>query len=445
MTLPPGPRSPTFVQTAAWWRRPLDFLDACALRFGDVFTLRLAGLGDTVVVSRPELLKQIFTGDPAVLRAGQANQILLPVLGPSSVLLLDGAEHVRQRRLLMPPFVGERMGVYAEVMARSTLAALRTLPVGRPFSLHTAMAEVTLDVILHAVFGLDDGPTLGPFARLLGSFFGDPPSFLVLLPRLRIDAPLSPYRSFLRSRARVDRAVYQLIAERRRAPDLAARSDVLSLLLVARDEAGQPMSDEEVHDELMTIMAAGHETSATTLAWVFEHLLAEPAMLARALAEVEAAQAGGPVPAAALTKLEYLDAIVKEALRLRPVIPTVGRVLAAPYDLAGYRLPAGTTVWPCIHLTHRRADVYPEPERFRPERWLGARVDPYAWLPFGGGIRRCVGMGFALYELKVILATVLSHARLRPASPVPARAVRRTVTMFPSEGARAVLTAPVAG
>ena len=441
MTLPPGPRSPTLVQTAAWWRRPLELLDSCARRFGDVFTLRLAGLGNTVVVSRPELIKQIFTGDPEVLRAGQANAILLPIVGPRSVLLLDGPEHIRHRRLLMPPFVGERMAVYADIMARSTVASLGALPVGRPFSLHPAMARITLDVILHAIFGLDDEQALGPFAEQLTELFGHPPSFLLLLPMLRIDAPLSPYRRFLRARAGVDRAIYHLIAERRRAPDLAARHDVLSLLLVARDEAGQPMSDQEVHDELMTIMAAGHETSATTLAWAFERLLADPILLAKAVAEVEAAQAGGPVEAAALARLEYVDAIVKETLRFRPVIPVVGRVLAAPYQLDGYRLPAGTTIWPCIHLVHRRADLYPEPERFRPERWIGARVDPYAWLPFGGGVRRCIGMGFALYELKVIVATVLSRVRLCAASPVPARVVRRTITMFPSDGAQAVLTA----
>ncbi len=445
MTLPPGPRSPTLWQTASWWRRPLEMLDACARRYGDLFTLRMAGLGDVVVVSRPEHIKQIFTGDPEVLRAGPANEIIAPVVGRCSVLLLDGPEHVRHRRLLMPPFVGERMPVYADIIARSAAEALQGIPLGEPFALHPVMAKITLQVILHAIFGLDDGPRLGPFAQQLGELFGEPPSFLLLIPGLRIDAPLSPYRSFLRARAAIDRSIYELIAERRRVSDLAARKDVLSLLLLARDEGGQPMSDEEVHDELMTVMAAGHETSATTLAWAFERLLAEPAVLARAVAEVEACVAAAPGQAAALAKLEYVDAIVKETLRFRPIIPVVGRVLSAPYELAGHRIPAGTMLWPCPHLVHRRADVYPEPERFWPERWLGAKVDPYAWLPFGGGIRRCIGMGFAMYELKVIVATVLARARLRPASPVPARVVRRTITMFPSQGAQAVLTAPIAG
>jgi cytochrome P450 len=440
MTLPPSLRSSTLVQTARWLRRPLELLEEGGRRFGDLFTLRLASLGDVVMVSSPALIKQVFTADPAVLRAGQANELLRPILGRYSVLLLDGTEHVRQRRLLMPPFVGERMAVYAQTMQKSTLAALRSFPVGRPFRLHPAMQEITLDVILHAIFGLDDGPTLRRFAELLLDLFHDPPSYLFLLPPLRIDAPLSPYRRFVRARTVVDRAIYQLIDERRHAPDLAARSDILSLLLSARDEVGQPMSDEEVHDELMTIMAAGHETSATALAWTFERLLSEPSALARAVAEVREVQDVGP---ASLARLEYVDAIVKEALRLRPIIPVVGRTAATPLAFAGYDLPAGTLVCPCIHLVQRRADIYPEPERFRPERWLGVKVDPYAWLPFGGGIRRCIGMSFALYEIRLIVATVLLHARLRPASPAPERPVRRTVTMSPSKGASVVLTAPL--
>jgi cytochrome P450 len=458
------------VQTAQWWLRPLELLDACARRYGDPFTLRLSSLGDIVVVSAPDLVKRVFTGDPDVLRAGQANEILKPIVGPSSVLLLDGKEHLRHRRLLTPPFVGERMAVYADIIEKSTLAAVRGFPVGEAFSLHPAMAAITLDVILHAIFGLDDGPIRSHFAGLLTDLLRDPPSFLLLLPALRIDAPLSPYRRFLRARGVVDRALYQLIDERRRAADLGTRKDVLSLLLAARDEAGQPMSDEEVHDDLLTLMVAGHETTATSLAWTFERLLSEPEVLARATAEVEAVLGRGsiedsfppPVSAAApssrppprsgepvssrypttLPRFEYLDAILKETLRLRPIIPVVGRLLSAPFALAGYTLPAGTAVWPCIHLAQRRADTYAEPERFWPDRWLGARVDPYAWLPFGGGVRRCIGMGFALYEMKVILATVLAHARLRPASPVPERTVRRAITMFPAEGTQVVMTAP---
>jgi cytochrome P450 len=441
MTLPPGPRRPAIVQTAEWWLRPLSLFDACSLRFGDVFTLRFVSLGDIVVVSAPELIRAIFTGDPEVLRAGEANDILRPIVGRYSVLLLDGPEHLRQRRLLTPPFLGERMAVYADIIHRATIAELRSFPVGRPESLHPAMQAITLDVILHAIFGLDDGPTLRRFAGLLVDLFRDPPSYLMLLPALRIDAPLSPYRRFLRKRAVVDRAIYQLVAERRHAPDLAARKDVLSLLLSARDEAGQPMSDEEVHDELLTMLVAGHETTATALAWTFERLVSEPSVLARARAEVEEAGRGGPPDPAALAKLEYVDAIVKETLRLRPIVPVVGRVLSAPFTLAGYTLPAGTSVWPCLYLAQRRPEIYPEPERFFPDRWLGARVDPYAWLPFGGGSRRCIGMGLALYEMKIILATVLSRAVLRPASSVPEWPVRRAITLSPSKGAQVMLTA----
>lgn len=393
-----------------------------------------------VVVSAPEPIKAVFTGDPAVLQAGKANEILRPIVGGSSVLLLDGPPHLRQRRLLTPPFMGERMAVYGDIVRRATISALAALPVGRPFRLHPVMASVTLDVILHAVFGIDDAGTRRTFAALLEGFFRDPPSFLLLLPALRIDAPGSPYRRFLRARGMVDRAILDLVAERRRATDLGARSDILSLLLSARDEAGQPMTDEEVHDELMTIIVAGHETSATALSWAFERLLREPATLDRAVAEVGAEPAAGLADA----RLEYIDAIVKETLRLRPVLPVVGRRLAAPFALAGYTLPPGTMIFVSAHLAHRRAAAYPEPERFHPERWLGARVDPYTFLPFGGGIRRCIGMGFALYEMKVVLATVLSRARFRAADPAPEQVARRTVTLIPSEGTRVVLTAPPA-
>ncbi len=464
MKLPPGPRAPALAQTAAWWLRPLDMLDACARRYGDVFTIRFAGFGAVVMVSAPEHVRQVFTGDPDALRAGEANVALLPIVGRHSVLLLDGPEHIRQRRLMMPPFLGERMAVYAEIMRESTLAALRGWPVGEPFSLHRSMQTITLDVILHAIFGLDEGPGLRGFGVKLLDLFHEPPSLLLLLPALRIDAPFSPYRRFLRARGEVDRAIYGIIDERRRAGDLAARKDILSLLLSARDEAGQAMSDEEVHDELMTMVAAGHETSATALAWTFERVLADPGVHARAVAEVEAATAAGPLDAAAIPKLEYVDAIVKETLRLRPIIPIVGRVLHEPLQLGEHTLPPGCAVAPCIYLAHRRAESWPEPERFWPERWLGGsdgpagrrarsrpgqgqgggRMDPYAWLPFGGGGRRCIGMGFAMYEMKMIVATVLSHTKLRPASPVPERAVRRAVTLYPSAGARVVMTEPAA-
>ena len=437
MALPPGPRSPSVLQTAGWWLYPFEVLDDCARRFGDMFTLRFASLGSVVMVSSPELVKQVFTGDPDVLRAGVANEILRPLLGRYSMLLLDGEDHMRQRRLCMPPFAGERMAVYGDIVQKSTLAALRSFPVGRPFRLHPSMQAITLDVILHAIFGLDEGPQLGRFASLLLEVFRDPPSFLVLLPRLRIDAPLSPYRTFLRARQAIEKEIYKLIHERRRAGDLAERRDILSLLLSARDEAGQPMSDEEVHDELMTLVTAGHETSATALAWTFERLLFDPDSLDRAAAEARGSAAEGPPSQA---KLSYIDAVIKETLRLRPIIPLVGRAVFAPFELGGYTLPAGSAVAPCIYLAHRRAETYPEPERFRPERWLGAKVDPYAWLPFGGGVRRCIGMGFALYEMRVIVATVLAHVTMRRASPAPERPTRRAVTLVPHQGARVVVT-----
>jgi cytochrome P450 len=441
MALPPGPPWPAFVQTMHWWRRPLELLDECARRYGDVFTLRMTGLGDFVVVSTPEHIKQVFTGDPEVMHAAQANEILRPAVGSKSLFLLDGAAHQRARRLLTPPLMGERMAVYAETMHRSTLAAMRSFPVGRPFSIHPSMKAITLEVILHTVFGLDerDGLDVGVpgFTAMLTKVFRAPPGFLLLLPTLRLDLPLSPYRAFLRSKVEVDRAIYRLIERRRSRGDLAERKDILSLLLCARDEAGEPMTDEEVHDELITMVAAGHETTATALAWTFERLVAEPSVLEKAQREAQAAVSEGP---AALAKLEYIDAVIKETLRFRPVVPLVSRFVRTPYEIAGYTLPAGSAPSPCSYLAQRRPESYPEPERFLPERWIGKKVDPYAWLPFGGGFRRCIGMGFALYEMKIVVATVLSRARLRPGSPVPERPVRRLITMFPSEAGNVMLT-----
>jgi cytochrome P450 len=434
---------PSFLHTAGWWLTPLPFLDALARRYGDIFVFRVANYRDIVMVRSPELVRQVFTSDPDVLRAGEANEILRPLLGDSSMLLLDGVEHQRQRRLLTPPFMGERMNVYARVMHRSTLAAMRSFPVGRPFSLHPAMQAATLDVILSAVFGLDADQADPRFrAMLIELFQKQPPFILLLLMASKINLPLSPHRQFMSRVAALDRVIYRLIEERRKRGDVAERSDILSLLLAARDEDGQPMTDRELRDELVTLVAAGHETTATSLAWAFQRLLLEPAILERAVAEVETVSPGDNP--AAFTKLEYLDAVVKEVLRLRPILPIVARMTHAPYDIGGYTVGPGSIIAPCIYLAHRRAETYPEPERFHPDRWLGRKVDPYAWLPFGGGARRCIGMGFALYEMKIILATVLQRAKLRGTSRRPERAVRRGITLAPSAGAQAVLTRPIA-
>ncbi len=438
LVLPPGPKSHAAVQAYHWAYRPLPFLEDCRRRYGDVFTVRLPILRPLVLVSSPEHVEQLFTGDPEVLHAGKGNRVLEPSLGRNSLLLLDGPEHKRQRRLLLPPFHGERMQAYGELMREIALADIATWPVGRPFALHDRMQAITLDVILRAVFGLEDGGAMRDFAALLVRYFTPPPFIVVLVPALQLALPFSPHRRFIRLRAQVDGELYRIIAQRRADPGAAARTDILSLLLAARDEDGAPMSDVELRDQLMTLIAAGHETTATALSWAVERLLAEPQVAERLTAEVLAA-GGADLDLARIKQLPYLDAVVKETLRVRPVLPLVLRRLQADWSIGGYELPAGTFVGASIYLAHRRPETYPDPMRFAPERFLDAKPDPFAWLPFGGGQRRCIGMAFALYEMAIVLAMVVATTRLRRPSGRPITTVRRTVVLAPSGGMQVVM------
>jgi hypothetical protein len=432
--LPPGPSMSRGRQELAWIARPEWLMERAQRECGDLFTLRLP-FGHIVAVADPAAIKEIFTGDPAVLRAGAGNQPLEPVVGPESLLLLDGARHLRRRRLVLPPFHGERLQGYAADMAELAADDLGRWPLGTPFALEPHMRAITLAVIIRVVFGIEDGERAAALRALIPRLLPDGGlSSLVLLPALRRDlGPRSPWRRFLDARTAVDRLLFDEIAARRDDPGLADRTDVLSLLLQARDEDGAPLSDRELRDELMTLLLAGHETTATALAWAFELLHRHPAAHERAVAEARASSAGdgGPAP--------WLDAVAAETLRLKPPLPLAVRRLAAPVTLLGHELPAGTRVGPCIYLTHRRADLYPEPTAFRPERFLGQGPETYAWLPFGGGIRRCVGAAFAQLELREVLRTVLARADLRPADGRPERTRRRAIVLTPARGARSVL------
>jgi cytochrome P450 len=423
------------VQLVHFTRRPLAWLEDCGRRFGDPFTARLPGYAPFVFVAAPGLIKEVFTGDDEVLHAGKANQILEPLVGKHSVLLLDGAAHLRERRLLSPPLRGERMHAYAGLIADITAAEVARMPRDRTFGLHDHMQAITLEVILRAVFGVDDGARMGGLRRLIVEVLEPPPALLAFLPARYLDFPLSPFRRFLRRRAALARALREVIGARRAAPE-PGRTDILSLLLGVRDEDGRPMTDDELCDELITMLVAGHETTATALSWAFACILDRPEVEARLRDDL--ATAADP---AALAGLDYLDAVVKETLRLRPIVPDVVRQLQRPMRLAGYDLPTGVYVAPCIHLAHRRAEVYPEPERFRPERFLGQRPDPYTWLPFGGGIRRCLGMAFALYEMKLVIGGVLARCTMRLATPGTVRIVRRSVTLAPSGGTQVRIVA----
>lgn len=430
-SLPPGPRAAPWRQTAQLLLRPEAFLREAHAEHGDVFTVRTAMFGAFVVVASPDAVREVFTGPPAVLRAGEANAPLGALLGESSVLVLDGPEHLRQRRLLLPPFHGARLQGAEELVRRATLHELADWPERRPLSLLAPMQRITLEVIVKVVFGVRRASAFDELSarlrELLEPVGGRLRTVLGVLGGGDGMAGGPDEERFLARRRAVDELLFAHIAAARASgPEaLGARDDVLSMLLLARDEAGVGMTDAEIRDELLTLLLAGHETTATALAWTFERLLRTPEALERTRGSLD--------------DRGWLDAVGKEALRVRPVLPNVGRVLGAPFEVDGHVLPAGTAVLPSIALLHGRAEEFPEPEAFRPERFLGDDAPSgYAWIPFGGGARRCIGAAFALLEMRVVLATVLEACPdLRFAgAPAGEAAVRRGIVIAPADGAR---------
>jgi cytochrome P450 len=438
MVLPPGPRRPAAVQLAEWLTRRTSFMEECARRYGDIFTIRLPGLEALVFVHSPELNKQVFTGDPAVIHAGEASKIFEFLFGPSSLIVLDRDEHRSMRRLLSAPLHGERMEAHTQHIHEITQDIIQRWPLMKPFTIDADMQTITLRVILRAVFGVE-GAQMNELGSLLSRLLNWAHSPIAFMPIFQRDFTLNPFHGFFRLRARIQQKLFEIFSERRQAEDLDARRDILSLLLITKDDNGSPLRDTDLMDQLITMLIAGHDTTATMLPWVFERLLSSGDATEKTLAELDGAMGDG-FNAAALPRLEYLEAVIKEALRSRPIVAMIGRKLKSPLTLGGYRLPAETNVNPCIWLTHHRPDLYPDPERFRPERFLGGKIDPYAWLPFGGGVRRCIGMSFAMHEMKVILATVLSELRFRP-SPRGAGGVKsKGALLVPAHGTRVVVT-----
>jgi cytochrome P450 len=431
--LPPGSRAPAVVQALRYARNPLGFLSGEQRRFGDIFSVRFPFFGRVVYVARPDLVKAVFTGPPADFHAGEANATVLePALGPNSVLTLDDEPHMRQRKLLLPPFHGERVRRYEELIVEMTRREMESWPVGEPFALRPHTQRITLAVIMRAVFGVHDEERLARLERLIDDF-AHRVGVITSFPMLRRNlGPGSPWPRFLRSRAALDEFIYEEIRLRRAEPGHEERDDVLSLLMGARDEAGEPMSDQELRDEMVTVLGAGHETTATGLAWAVERLVRSPAVLAKLRESL------------ATGDEEYLAATVKETLRARPVIVDVARKLKAPAAIDGYELPAGQFVLPAIAALHYRDDLFPEPEEFRPERFLDAKADNYAWIPFGGGIRRCIGAAFAEYEMRTILREFVERAELRAVAPEPERVKVRNITLAPAKGTRVVLGRPLA-
>jgi cytochrome P450 len=428
--LPPGPRLPVFAQTAAWMARPWEFMERCTARYGDTFTLRLAGERPWVMVSHPEVVKEVFTGPPDLLHAGEpGRRLLLPVVGANSVLLLDGEAYLEQRRLLMPPFRGNHLASYADTMTVVAQAEIARWPRGKPVRLQSRIQAVTLEIMLRAVFGLSEGKSLdqmrAEWVRMLNTTARVPVFVSAVLGALAPDnMRAAASRKLLLG---VDRSIYAEIDERRRADDLDERGDVLSILLQARHVDGQPMSNVEIRDELVTLLLAGHDTTATALAWAMEQLARHPEHQARLTEEIRAGED------------QFRDAVIKETLRLRPVIAVVARRLTAPMQIGGVPLPAGVNVMPSIYLMHQRPDIYPDPQRFRPERFLEQQAGSYTWIPFGGGARRCLGAAFAEYQMHIVLSTLFESCTIEPTHERPEPVRWRGATHVPGRGAAVVL------
>lgn len=442
ITLPPGPKLPAVLQLFNWVYRPIPFMRACAHRYGDCFTIHFPNNPPIVFFSDPEGIKEIFTGDPEKLPAGESRAILRPLVGQYSLLLLDGARHRQQRKLMMPSFHGERMQAYGEVMQTVTNQIIDRWPKKQPFPLQPEMQAITLDVILRTVFGIDEGAALTQLRDRLAELLtlSTSPLRLALsqFPRLQIFfRPITNSQRLQELLQEVDTLLYAQIAQRR-AADSFGRDDVLTMLIEARDDTGQQMSDIELRDELITLVA-GHETTATSLAWAFHWILQRSDVQDKLHAELRRASATGTISPQAIAKLDYLDAVIKETQRLLPILPLVPRVLHESMRLGGRDLPAGVVVAPCTYLTHHRSDLWTNPDHFEPERFVGRRLSPYEFFPFGGGIRFCLGATFAIYEMKIVLAQVLSRVALRSAPGHTVRVVRRGVTFAPSAGLPVVL------
>jgi cytochrome P450 len=437
--LPPEAKGNSLSQTLRWAFRPLPFMQECRERHGDSFSLNFLGFErPMVLISDPVAIKALYMERSHGLPPGR-NIILEPILGSRSVLLLEGSEHLARRKLMLPPFHGERMRSYESVVSEAIATEIDSWPLQSEFPIHTRMQAVTLEVILRAVFGVSEGPRLDRLRGMLATVLTEtasPRGQLVGLATRRFGGR-GPWARFEKQLKAVDELLYAEIAEHRAKPDLAERDDILSMLMLsefedgsgAKHEGGRGMDDTELRDQLMTLLLAGHETTATALAWTFDLLLRHEGALTRLRDSLAAGEE------------DYLRATISESLRLRPVLPLAGRRLATELAVDGLTLPPGTDVSPAIWLTHTRADLYPEPFAFRPERFLDQSPDTYGWIPYGGGIRRCLGATFAEFEMRIVLREVLSRCDLRKASPAPEKTGRRNITLSPKAGTPVIITA----
>ena len=443
--LPSGPlpksQMPIWLQTIQAIANPLPFLEKARSQYGDIFEGSSLGFPPFIVISHPEGIEQVFTADPNLFDTVSGNRIIAPITGDQGLLLLEGKVHRQRRQLLMPPFHGERMRAYGESMRAIATQISQQWPQDQPFAMRTATQEMTLRIILRTVFGIDDSERFQQLRQLLGEMLHafDTPlgSSHLFITSLQKDlGAWSLWGKFLRRRRAINALILAEIQERRQQPP---GEDILSLLLAARDEQGEPMTDIELRDELMTLLFAGHETTASALSWAFYWIHKIPEVQTKLLAELSAITPD--TDPSDIAKLSYLSAVCSETLRIHPVVIfTFGRTLRQPMQVMGYDLPAGAMLSPCIYLVHHREDLYPNSKEFRPERFLERQFSPYEYLPFGGSNRRCLGYAFALFEMKLILATVLKQTPLQLASQRPIQPVRRGLTFTPAGGVPMVVT-----
>jgi cytochrome P450 family 135 len=422
------------VQAALLYRHGSRFLAACERRYGSVFTLRIASIGTLVYLTDPADIKTVFAGDPCVFHAGEANSILSGLLGDSSLLVIDEDVHRDRRRLMLPPFHRDAVARQAGLMAEIAAANIAGWPVRKSFAAAPRMSEITLEVILRTVIGATDPARLAALRKVMPRLLNVGPWDTLALANPNLQR-YRPWRGLRRRIAEADGLLYAEIADRRADPNLAARADTLAMLARASDHDGRMMTDRELRDQLMTLLVAGHDTTATGLSWALERLTRHPAVLAKAVCAAQASAAGDPAGD------EYLDALAKETLRIRPVVFDVGRVLTAPVELAGYRLPPRVMAAPSIGLVHASATLYPGPDRFDPDRMLGATLSPTTWLPFGGGNRRCLGAGFAMVEMRVVLREILRRVELSTTTAAGERQKLKHVIYVPHRGAQIRVTA----
>lgn len=439
-----GPSTPQFIQLLKVIALPTQLLDACVKKYGDIFVTKISGFRPFVLFSHPQAIQQILTANPNLFDSGVSNQILHPLVGDYSLLLLDGSSHQHQRKLLTPPFHGDHMKSYGNLICKITEQVMNQQPIGEIFSMRSATQEISLRIILLAVLGLDETERFQQLRKLLSSILdavGSPlNSALLFIPALQKDlGAWSPWGKFVRQRQAINRLIYDEI-ETRRTENNIFGEDILSLMMSAKDENGQSMTDVELRDELMTLLFAGYETTASALAWAFYGIHKLPEVKSKLLAELTTIDTN--FDPNVVVKLPYLTAVCQETLRFYPVLLfTFSRVLKLPMQIMGYDFAPGTQLTPCIYLTHQREDIYPEPKQFKPERFLERQFSPYEFLPFGGSNRRCIGMAFAMFEMKLVLAKVLSQWQMNLAETKPVKPVRRGTILAPSGGIKMRLIA----